>query len=93
MTAADVPKGWLPLREAAASLGVTRQSVLNWVKQGKVDYRYVTRGRRRGLRIDVASITCRLQPRLFSYPSRTGRQCDTIASAMFNRIEALARSS
>jgi excisionase family DNA binding protein len=66
LTAADVPEGWLPLREAAVSLGVSRQSVLNWVKQGKLDYRYVTRGRRRGLRIDVASATCRLQPRLFS---------------------------
>jgi excisionase family DNA binding protein len=66
LTAADAPNGWLPLREAAASLGVSRQSVLNWVKQGKVDYRFVTRGRRRGLRIDVASVTCRLQPRLFS---------------------------
>jgi DNA invertase Pin-like site-specific DNA recombinase/transposase len=66
LSAADAPEGWLPLREAAVSLGVSRQSVVNWVKQGKVDYCYVTRGRRRGLRIDVSSVTCRLQPRLFS---------------------------
>ncbi len=65
LTASDAPQGWLPLREAAARLGVTRQTVLNWVKQGKIGYLYVTRGRRRGLRIHVEPATYRMQPHLF----------------------------
>jgi excisionase family DNA binding protein len=66
LTAEDAPAGWLPLREAASELGVSHQSVLNWVKQSKIDYVYVSRGRRRGLRINVASATYRAQSPLFS---------------------------
>ncbi len=66
LTAEDAPEGWLPLREAASQLGVSRQSVLNWVKQAKIDYVYVRRGRRRGLRVNVASATYRAQTPLFS---------------------------
>lgn len=65
LTAEDAPAGWLPLREAASELGVSHQSVLNWVKQSKIDYVYVSRGRRRGLRINVASANYRPQSPLF----------------------------
>ena len=66
LTAADTPEGWLPLREAASHLGVSKQTVINWVKEGKVDYVHVTKGRRRGLRINVASASYRAQERLFT---------------------------
>ena len=66
LTAEDAPQGWLPLREAAAQLGVSAQSVTNWVKQRKIEYVYVSRGRRRGLRINVASATYRAQESLFA---------------------------
>jgi DNA invertase Pin-like site-specific DNA recombinase len=65
LTAADTPVGWLPLHEAASRLGVSKQTVSNWVKEGKVDYVHITKGRRRGLRIDVASATCSSQEPLF----------------------------
>jgi excisionase family DNA binding protein len=44
LTAADAPQGWLPLREAAARLGVSRQTVVNWVKDEKIGYLHVTKG-------------------------------------------------
>jgi len=66
LTAADAPEGWLPLREAASRLGVSTQTVVNWVKEGKLNYVHVTKGRRPGLRIDVASASCGAQERLFS---------------------------
>lgn len=72
LTAADSPEGWLPLREATSRLGVSKQTVVNWVKEGKLRYVHVTRGRRPGLRIDVASATCAVQQRLFS-PSVSSR--------------------
>ncbi len=68
LTAADTPAGWLPLHEAAAHLGVSKQTVSNWVKERKVDYVRVTKGRRRGLRIDVASAAYSAQERLFPQP-------------------------
>jgi transposase len=66
LNAADAPEGWLPLRQAASRLGVSAQTVANWVKSGKVNYVYVTKGQRRGMRIDVASATSGAQERLFS---------------------------
>ncbi len=68
LTAADTPAGWLPLREAASHFGVSKQTVSNWVKDGKIDYVHVTKGRRRGLRINVASATCSDQFPLFGQP-------------------------
>jgi DNA invertase Pin-like site-specific DNA recombinase/predicted DNA-binding protein (UPF0251 family) len=61
---ADVPPGWLSLRDAAIELGVSRQTILNWVKAGKVEFVYVTRGRRRGLRIDAKTAPYRAQQNL-----------------------------
>jgi hypothetical protein len=47
------PDGWLPLADAAKSLGVARQTVLHRVQQGKLAAVYVHRGKRKGLRIQV----------------------------------------
>jgi DNA invertase Pin-like site-specific DNA recombinase len=64
LTAQSIPQGWLPLSEAAAELGVSRQTVLNWVKSGKYQYIYVSKGNKKGLRINVNSGSCRKQLRL-----------------------------
>ena len=66
LTAADAPSDWLSLEDAARACGVSKQAVLNWVKQNKMPYVYVTKGRRRGLRIDVNSTKSKAQAVLFS---------------------------
>ncbi len=65
LTAADAPKGWLPLRAASKALGLSSQAVINQVKSGKLDYVYVTRGRVNGLRIRIPSTTSTTQQPLF----------------------------
>lgn len=62
--AREAPKNWLPLGDAAAELAVSKQTILNWVKAGKIPCAYVHTGRRRGLRIDVKSAPQRRQQRL-----------------------------
>src|SRR6266700_213098 len=47
------PQGWLPLQQAAAALGVARQTVLHKVQRGELAAVHVRRGRRSGLRIQV----------------------------------------
>jgi excisionase family DNA binding protein len=47
------PEGWLPLRQAAAALGVARQTVLHKVQRGELAAVHVRRGRRSGMRIQV----------------------------------------
>ncbi len=49
----EVPDGYLPLAEAAKRLGVARQTVLHKVQRGELEAVQVTRGRRKGLRIQV----------------------------------------
>ncbi len=49
----EVPDGWLGLDEAAAALGVARQTVLHKVQRGELQAVHVNRGRRKGLRIQV----------------------------------------
>ena len=49
----QAPDGWLPLSQAASQLGVARQTVLNKVQRGELNAIYLTRGRRKGLRIQV----------------------------------------
>lgn len=66
LTASDAPDGWLPLRSAATKIGVSHQTILNWVKQRKVEYVYVSTGRRHGLRINVQSAPYGGQARLFT---------------------------
>jgi excisionase family DNA binding protein len=50
----DVPDGFVPLDEAAKRLGVARQTVLHKVQRGELNAVQVTRGRRKGLRIQVS---------------------------------------
>jgi excisionase family DNA binding protein len=50
----DVPAGFVPLAEAAKRLGVARQTVLHKVQRGELEAVQVTRGRRKGLRIQVS---------------------------------------
>ena len=69
LTANDTPEGWLPLTQAVRELGVSKQTVLNWVKAGKLDYMYVNKGRRKGLRIKTNSKCYRKQISLFSKSS------------------------
>jgi DNA invertase Pin-like site-specific DNA recombinase len=47
------PEGWLPLRQAAAALGVAPQTVLHKVQRGELAAVHVRRGRRSGLRIQA----------------------------------------
>jgi excisionase family DNA binding protein len=48
-----VPEGWIGLDQAAASLGVARQTVLDRIKRGDLRAVHVNRGRRKGLAIEV----------------------------------------
>jgi DNA invertase Pin-like site-specific DNA recombinase len=49
----QAPDGWLPLTEAAKTLGVARQTVLHKVQRGELPAVYVHTGKRNGLRIQV----------------------------------------
>jgi DNA invertase Pin-like site-specific DNA recombinase len=49
----EVPDGWLPLDQAAKTLGIARQTVLHKVQRGELQAVHVNRGRRKGLRIQV----------------------------------------
>ena len=60
----EAPEGWKPIDQAAEELAVSKQTILNWVKARKIPYVFATRGRRRGLRIDVNSAPQRRQGRL-----------------------------
>ena len=62
--ATEAPRGWMSIDQAAAELAVSKQTILNWVKAAKIPYAFATRGRRRGLRIDVKSAPQRRQSRL-----------------------------
>ena len=55
------PPEYLPMIEATAKLGVSRQTVLQRVKRGELQAVLVRQGRRKGLRIKVADE----QPDLF----------------------------
>jgi excisionase family DNA binding protein len=51
----EAPEGWVGIKEAARRLGVSKQTVTSWVKQGKLQAVRVSRGRREGWRICVDS--------------------------------------
>jgi DNA invertase Pin-like site-specific DNA recombinase len=53
----DVPDNYLPLDQAAKALGVVRQTVLHKVQRGELQAVQDTRGRRKGLRIQVSGGT------------------------------------
>jgi excisionase family DNA binding protein len=65
LTAQDAPQGWLSVSEAARELGASKQTVLNWVKSKKLDYIYVSKGKKKGLRVNIKSTTCRKQLSIF----------------------------
>ena len=54
----EVPDGYVPLNEAARLLGCARQNVLHKVQRGELNAIHVTKGQRKGLRIEV------LEPRM-----------------------------
>jgi DNA invertase Pin-like site-specific DNA recombinase len=66
LTAKDTPAGWLPVSRAVRELGVSKQTVLNWVKAGKLQFMYVNHGRKKGLRINTNSVCFGKQISLFS---------------------------
>jgi DNA invertase Pin-like site-specific DNA recombinase/predicted DNA-binding transcriptional regulator AlpA len=49
----ELPPGWVGLAQAAQTLGVARQTVLDRIRRGELDAVAVTRGRRTGLAIRV----------------------------------------
>jgi hypothetical protein len=49
----EAPAGWVGLDQAATSLGVVRQTVLDRIRRGELRAVYVNRGRRRGLAIEI----------------------------------------
>ena len=51
----DVPAGWVGLKEAARTLGVARQTVLDRIRRGELRAVHVKRGRRSGLAIEITS--------------------------------------
>ncbi|MGH9092408.1 MAG: recombinase family protein [Acidimicrobiales bacterium] len=51
----EVPEGWVGLDQAAKTLGVARQTVLQKVQRGELESVHVNRGKRKGLRINVIS--------------------------------------
>jgi hypothetical protein len=65
------PEGWLPLAEAAAALGLARQTVLHKVQRGELPAIYVRHGKRKGLRIQVIP----RQAGLFDNARREEQQC------------------
>lgn len=58
----EAPAGWVGLDEAAKSLDVARQTVLDRVRRGELQAVHVTRGRRKGLAIELPPP----QPQLFN---------------------------
>ncbi len=70
LTAQDSPEGWLSLTLAAKEFGVTKQTILNWIKSHKVEYIYVTKGNKKGLRINIKSNCRRNQLTIFDKNSK-----------------------
>lgn len=61
----DAPEGWVGLDAAAARLGVSKQTVITWVKEDRLKAVRVTSGRRTGWRICVESSNMEKQGQLF----------------------------
>ena len=58
----DAPPGWVGLDQTAKALGVARQTVLDRIRRGELNAVHVTRGRRKGLAIELPAA----QPQLFA---------------------------
>src|SRR6266571_3269010 len=52
----DAPDGWLAMLEATLAYGVTRQTIMQRVKDGKLRAVHVRTGRRKGLRIEPPAL-------------------------------------
>lgn len=65
-TAPQAPEGWLPIRQAASAFGVSTRSVLHSIQRGEVEAMIGGTGRRRGLRVNVASKLNAKQRNLFT---------------------------
>ena len=65
------PEGWLALADAAAALGLARQTVLHKVQRGELAAVYVQHGKRKGLRIQAKPN----QTGLFDHDRREEEQC------------------
>ncbi|HUY25697.1 MAG TPA: helix-turn-helix domain-containing protein, partial [Candidatus Saccharimonadales bacterium] len=50
---AEAPPGWVGLADAARYLGHSKQTVLDWIRSGKLPAVQVMTGKRKGLRIEV----------------------------------------
>jgi excisionase family DNA binding protein len=72
LVAGPAPKGWLPPKEAAKALGLGRRTVLHWVQTGRLEAMMAGKGRRPGLRINVATHTYSPQQPLFAQPAAQG---------------------
>jgi hypothetical protein len=53
----DVPDGWLPVDQAAKTLGIARQIVLREVQRSGLSAVHVTTGKREGLRTPATTDT------------------------------------
>ena len=62
----EAPEGYVAMQVATARLGVSRQTVLEWIKRGKLDAVTIRRGRRGGLRIRLPADDL---PSLFEPPA------------------------
>lgn len=65
LKATDAPKGWLPLKGAASTLGVSQQTVLHRLKSGQLEGVRVQAGARSAWRIRTPSTTYENQSDLF----------------------------
>ena len=50
---AEAPPGYVPMIEATKLLGISRQTVLQRIKRGELEFVHIVRGRRKGLRIKI----------------------------------------
>jgi DNA invertase Pin-like site-specific DNA recombinase/predicted DNA-binding transcriptional regulator AlpA/uncharacterized protein YndB with AHSA1/START domain len=62
----QAPDGWVVMWEAMKALGVSRQTILQRIKDGHLEALYVRHGKRNGLRIRLPQS----QPGLFDTPTR-----------------------
>jgi len=66
LVAAEAPDGWLSLQAAAIALGLSQQTVLQRLQEGKLEGRRVRTGRRTSWRIHVQDTISTTQTQLFT---------------------------
>jgi excisionase family DNA binding protein len=65
LSSGEAPPGWVGLTEAARQLGMSKQQVAYLVKRGKLPAVRVKVGTRQYWKIDVNTVDCGLQGRMF----------------------------